>query len=819
MGPFPNWALFNEALVPGWDTSASDNQIELWESTFLTVPSYTGGQHAEMNANLQSTLSQDFATLGGDSIDWVVAHRGRNGTDTAHVRFGPPGSPTVVQIMASPIGLWSTYSGTYVVPTGQTTTQISFASQNPGSIGNFLDGIELELECDISVTTTFAGFADIDFSGHTNPGDTAAFEYLVENLGTATVENLGIGDSPGFLTACPLTTLMPDESTICTGTYVLTAAEVDSGAVTSVATATAQDAAGIGVSDTDSLTEPITAEPAITLDKSAALNDSLVAPSGRVDAGDAIDYTLMVTNTGNVTLDSVAVIDDTAGSVTCPGTALASDEVMVCTATLVLSQGDIDAGSVSNTASVDGSFGAAVVSDGASANVVLDAEPGISVAKVGTIDDSVVGPIGRADAGDVANYIITVTNTGNVTLDPVAVTDPLAAPVTCPTDVLTPGGTMSCTASVTLDQIVINAGSLTNTVTATGNPPDADPGDIGDDVTSSGAETLDLTVRPLIGIAKHLERAVVNPDGTIGITFRYTVQNFGNVTLADLAVTDDVLTIFAGLSPRSFATTDGTLIGSDLWDGSASSNLLAPGQSLAPGQVKQVLASFSITASMEARVDNIAGVVGTSPGGVDVADNSIDGIEPDPDGDGDPTNNSGPTTVTVPNLYDLHVTKTGALTDPDGSAIQWIVTVTNDGPGMAPGPITLVDSPGLGLELDSATGSGWTCVMLGTGATCTRIEGLPAGASTSILVSSTAAAVNGSAVANSAALQLLGSGDLDPSNNSSIASVFVGDLPFTGFASGQLAILAAMLCVLGLVITGRVRRRDTSVARSPRQRG
>jgi uncharacterized repeat protein (TIGR01451 family) len=566
------------------------------------------------------------------------------------------------------------------------------------------------------------------------------------------------------------------------------------------------------------VTEVIDPEPSITLNKSAALDDSLVAPSGRVDAGDAIDYTLTVANTGNVTLDSVAVTDDTAGSVTCPGTTLASGEVMLCTATVVLSQTDVDLGSVTNIASVEGSLGATVVSDGASTTIPLDPEPGISVVKVGIIDDSVVVPVGRADAGDMANYSITVTNSGNVTLDSVVVADPLAALVNCPSTVLAPGGAMDCTASVTLDQLAIDAGSLTNTVTAMGNPPGADPGDPGDDVTSSGIETLDLLDQPLIGIAKSLEQTVINPDGTIDITFLYTIQNFGNVTLTDLFVTDDVLTIFAGLSPEGFATTDGTLIGSDAWDGSIGANLLAPGQSLAPGQIGDVFAEFSVTASIEASVDNFAGVVGTFPGGGDVADDSTDGTNPDPDGDGDPTNNTGPTTVTVPNLYDLQAAKTGALTDPDGITIQWVVTISNEGPGDAPGPITLVDTPGLGLELESAVGTGWSCEVLGTEATCTRTQGLAAGATTTILISSTAATVNGTAVANSAALELVGSGDLDPSNNASIASVFVGDLPFTGLSSGPLAILAAMVCTLGVVLVRRERRRESS-AEPPRRRG
>ena len=275
--------------------------------------------------------------------------------------------------MVSSTAAWSLYSGTYVVPAGQTTTELSFASNDPGSLGNFLDGIDLALVCDISVTTTFVGFTDVDFSGHVNPGDTADFEYLVENLGTATVETLQVTDSLGFLATCPDTTLMPGESTICTGTFELTATEVDNGALTSVATATAQDAEGVVVSDEDSVTETIVAEPTIALDKSASLNDSLVAPSGRVDVGDAIDYTLTVTNTGNVTLDPVAVTDVTVGLGHLPGDLPGIRRGHGLHRHVRTLASDIDAGSVANTASADGNFGSTVVSDTGSANVLAGA--------------------------------------------------------------------------------------------------------------------------------------------------------------------------------------------------------------------------------------------------------------------------------------------------------------------------------------------------------------------------------------------------------------------------------------------------------------
>ena len=76
---------------------------------------------------------------------------------------------------------------------------------------------------------------------------------------------------------------------------------------------------------------------------------------GRVDAGDRIPYSFAVTNTGAITLRNVAVADDrVAGTVTCPVTTLAPGASTTCTATYTITQADIDAGSVVNTATVSG---------------------------------------------------------------------------------------------------------------------------------------------------------------------------------------------------------------------------------------------------------------------------------------------------------------------------------------------------------------------------------------------------------------------------------------------------------------------------------
>ena len=68
--------------------------------------------------------------------------------------------------------------------------------------------------------------------------------------------------------------------------------------------------------------------------------------------GEVLHYSYVVTNTGNVTLTGVTLVDDKA-DVTCPGTSLAPGAAMTCTASYTVTQADLDAGSVVNLATGD----------------------------------------------------------------------------------------------------------------------------------------------------------------------------------------------------------------------------------------------------------------------------------------------------------------------------------------------------------------------------------------------------------------------------------------------------------------------------------
>lgn len=133
----------------GW-TSQLQGVIEIWGSGFGGVPADEGIDFMELNSDGPDIVTQDMSTLPGESYNWSIAHRGRGGIDVANLEFGPPGGPyTVAQVMSDGTSDWGEYSGSYVVPAGQTTTQVRLVSVSSGSgcpsCANFIDDFEFTI--------------------------------------------------------------------------------------------------------------------------------------------------------------------------------------------------------------------------------------------------------------------------------------------------------------------------------------------------------------------------------------------------------------------------------------------------------------------------------------------------------------------------------------------------------------------------------------------------------------------------------------------------------------------------------------------------
>ena len=243
-------------------------------------------------------------------------------------------------------------------------------------------------------------------------------------------------------------TLAPGAQIVCTGSYMLTQADLNAGQVANTATTDSDQTPPTQAGKT----VPLPQAPALELVKEGALDPTVVAPANRADVGDRVDYTLTATNVGNVTLTGVAVADPKLATLVCappqPAT-LQPGAQIVCTASHTLTQADLNGGVVSNTATGDSDQTAPTT---ATETVPLPQAPALTVDKQGVLDMTLVPPTDRPDVGDTVAYTVTAANVGNVTLTGVTVSDPkLGTPVCVPPQpaTLAPGAQMTCTGTCT----------------------------------------------------------------------------------------------------------------------------------------------------------------------------------------------------------------------------------------------------------------------------------------------------------------------------------------------------------------------------------
>jgi LysM repeat protein len=212
------------------------------------------------------------------------------------------------------------------------------------------------------------------------------------------------------------------------------------------------------------LTTPIaTPVPALELTVSADTS----APFNAV--GQTINYSYMIRNTSGQNFPGPLSLVDENRTLECPALNTVgnnddnfdSNEVITCNGTYVITQADLDAGTVNNNAvaSIGGGSSSAV-----SIPVAMTQNRTLTLSKAANpeIFDSV---------DQVVNYTYVILNGGNVTLQgPFSIADNKLVVTACtqPEDnLLSPNEEMSCTASYTIVQADLDAGLVTNTASAT----------------------------------------------------------------------------------------------------------------------------------------------------------------------------------------------------------------------------------------------------------------------------------------------------------------------------------------------------------------
>ena len=297
-------------------------------------------------------------------------------------------------------------------------------------------------------------------------GQTITYTYIVTNDGNVTFSDITLVDEhegtgsfvQPVLTQGIATSLAPGESLTYEATYVITQDDIDNQVpITNLATAT-----GIynGVEYTDTDGESVTPKedaPSIAVTKSAD-------PQTYGMAGDQITYTILVENTGNVTIIDIDVVDDLTGD-TWFIASLESGESETFTATYFITQEDMDAAQVMNTATADGSD-----PDG---NTVSDSDDE-TVTAINLLADITLTKTANPQiyglAGDVITYTIVVENTGNVTIIDIDVVDDLTGDTWFITS-LAPGESEAFTTTYMITRADLDNLSVNNIATATGFDP------------------------------------------------------------------------------------------------------------------------------------------------------------------------------------------------------------------------------------------------------------------------------------------------------------------------------------------------------------
>jgi uncharacterized repeat protein (TIGR01451 family) len=310
--------------------------------------------------------------------------------------------------------------------------------------------------------------ADTPTGPYVDVGGAVTWTYRIENTGdmdlvdvTLTDDNGTPGDaSDDYTCAVGDLAIGAVDDTTCTRTGVAEAGQY----------ANIADVVGTPIINGDPSPDKVTdtdpshyygVSSSIDIEKATNGQDADTPTGPYIEVGDPVAWTYEVTNTSNVTLIDVTVVDDQGVAVTCPQDTLDPGESMICTGV-----GVAVAGQYANEATVTGRdpTGASVTDKDPSH--YFGSEPAIDIEKAtnGEDADEPTGP--KVDEGSTINWTYEVTNIGNVTLTNVAVTDDQNVSVTCPKDTLDPGESMTCTA-----QGVAVLGQYANLGTVTGVSP------------------------------------------------------------------------------------------------------------------------------------------------------------------------------------------------------------------------------------------------------------------------------------------------------------------------------------------------------------
>jgi len=403
-----------------------------------------------------------------------------------------------------------------------------------------------------------------------NAGETITYYLTVTNNTNATVREIVIKDEKLNYESEESFSLISGQSHTETVTYLVTEQDLINGSVVNSAVATGKtpdetpiEGGGENETPTSAINRNLT-----------VVKESDVPEGDKAILGQTINYTIYVTNAGNMAANDILVIDEKTG-LQRTITTLAPGVTETITTSYVVTEEDVAAGSVINVVTASGTTtDGEPTTGGQGTNEVPteDANRTLSVVKESSLAEGE-----KAALGQVITYKITVTNTGNLTAKNVEVADALTGE-SWTIDELAPEGEESFETSYTVTEEDILAGYVLNTATAKGTSSDDEP-------IEGGGESNDPTEdkNRTLTVVKDSDKTEGVLAGEV-VTYTITVTNSGNLTASDITVTDDLtnaswtITELAPGASETFETTY-TVTADDVLNGVVLNTVTAKGTS------------------------------------------------------------------------------------------------------------------------------------------------------------------------------------------------------------------------------------------------
>lgn len=325
----------------------------------------------------------------------------------------------------------------------------------------------------------------------------------------------------------------------------------DAGKVTNIATA--EGIARHPVSGDDKPTEKVTDDAEGPLDQKPAVSieKSVISPpldgngNSRIDPAtlqSQVGYSLIVTNTGNVTLTELEVSDPRLDITVKIGPLKPAESLDLATLqpplvlTTTPTQAELDAGHLVNIATVTTTHKGTTLTDSDTTDTVLVPESALSLVKEAT---RAAAP-NPATIGETIRYRFTLTNDGDITLDPVVLTDDLFGQGWSHTfdKALAPKASVSLDVDYVLTAADVARGWVYNTAAATGEYQDenGDPQKVDD----TDEVLVSYDAEPSLRLVKVADATALTTPPDVGqlITYTFTLENTSEVVAKDIDLTD-----------------------------------------------------------------------------------------------------------------------------------------------------------------------------------------------------------------------------------------------------------------------------------------